>query len=135
MELADESFATCPSQYRAAIHDAVEEVRQTHGFLPRPAVETAETSTLVSFVAAGVGVALVPVSVAAMALPGIAYRRLAGLAPRVVIAVAWRRDDDSPVLARGLRIVQAAVARGIQTWVPFSRAGPDWSQTRTLILV
>jgi DNA-binding transcriptional LysR family regulator len=107
-ELAGEPFVTYPSQFRSVVHDAVEEACAEQGFLPRVAVEVSETSTLVCFVAAGVGVALVPASVAVLALPGIVYRPLAGLAPRVELAVAWRRDDESPLLARVLEIVHQA---------------------------
>jgi DNA-binding transcriptional LysR family regulator len=114
-ELAEDPFITYPSHFRSVVHDAVEEACAAHDFLPRVVMEASETSTLVSFVAAGVGVALVPASVAAMALPEITYRPLAGLAPRVELAVAWRRDDDSPVLARALAIVHAAVTTGANT--------------------
>ena len=114
-ELAEDPFITYPSHFRSVVHDAVEEACAAHDFLPRVVMEASETSTLVSFVAAGVGVALVPASVAAMALPEITYRPLAGLATRVELAVAWRRDDDSPVLARALAIVHAAVTTGANT--------------------
>lgn len=42
------------------VHDAVEDACAAHGFTPRTAHEVAETATLVSFVAAGLGVSLVP---------------------------------------------------------------------------
>ena len=114
-ELASEPFVTYPSHSRSVTHDTVEEACSAHGFLPRVAVEVSETSTLVCFVAAGVGVALVPGSVAVLALPGIVYRPLAGLAPRVELAVAWRREDKSPLLARALEIVhQASTVAGLE---------------------
>jgi DNA-binding transcriptional LysR family regulator len=114
-ELAEEPFITYPSHFRSVVHDAVEEACAAAGFLPRVRMEAAETATLVSFVAAGVGVALVPASVAAMALPGITYRPLAGLAPRVELAVAWRREDDSPVVGRALAVVHEAITAAANT--------------------
>lgn len=59
-ELADEPFVAYGSHVRSVLHDAVEEACEAHGFVPRVAIEASETSTLVSFVAAGVGVSLVP---------------------------------------------------------------------------
>ena len=66
-----------------------------------------ETATLVSFVAAGVGVSLVPASVRHMTVEGAVYRPLAGEAATVDLALAWRRDDVTPMLERALEIIRA----------------------------
>ena len=68
-DLAEEPFITYPSQHRSVVHDAVLDACQTAGFTPR-ATEVAEPSTLVSFVAAGLGVALVPESVQHLRITG-----------------------------------------------------------------
>jgi DNA-binding transcriptional LysR family regulator len=62
----------------------------------------------VSFVAAGLGVSLVPASVGNMTVRGAIYRPLADDATRVELAVAWRRDDDRPVLSRALDVIRGA---------------------------
>ena len=91
-DLADEPFIVYPVAARApCVHDAVDATCADHGFSPIVAMEIAETSTLVSFVAAGVGVALVPASARQMSVTGAVYRPLAGGAAR-------RRAGD--VLAR-----------------------------------
>ena len=107
-ELASEPFVTYPSHFRSVLHDAVEDACAAHGFKPLAAHEVSETATLVSFVAAGLGVSLVPASVGNMTVRGAIYRPLADDATRVELAVAWRRDDDRPVLARALEVVRAA---------------------------
>ncbi len=109
-ELAEEPFVAYVSQHRSVLHDAVERACELHGFAPRVAVEVAETSTLVSFVAAGIGVALVPASVASMHVVGTAYRPLAAAVGEVELALAWRREDDSPVLLRSLAVIRATIA-------------------------
>ena len=68
---------TYPSHPRSVLHQAVESMCAAHGFRPRSALEAAETATLVSFVAAGYGVSLVPESVAQMTVAGAVYRPLA----------------------------------------------------------
>jgi DNA-binding transcriptional LysR family regulator len=108
-ELADEPFVAYPSHFRSVLHDAVEEVCAAHGFKPRVALEVAETATLVSFVAAGLGVSLVPLSVTRFAVVGAVYRPLAGDPTQVELALAYRRDDSSPVLARALDVVRLAL--------------------------
>ena len=56
--------------------NAVMEACRQAGFTPREVIEVRETSTLVAFVAAGLGVALIPASVRSLALDGVAYREL-----------------------------------------------------------
>jgi DNA-binding transcriptional LysR family regulator len=108
-ELAAEPFVVYPSHFRSVVHDAVEETCAAHGFLPRVALEVSETATLVSFVAAGLGVSLVPESVRHMTVHGAVYRPLAQEAAGVELAVAWRQADASPVLERALEVVRRAV--------------------------
>ncbi len=107
-ELASEPFVTYPSHFRSVLHDAVEDACAAHGFKPLAAHEVSETATLVSFVAAGLGVSLVPASVGNMTVRGAIYRPLADDATRVELAVAWRRDDDRPVLSRALDVIRGA---------------------------
>lgn len=109
-ELRDEPFVTYPSHFRSVLHDAVEDACAAHGFRPRAAHEVGETATLVSFVAAGLGVSLVPESVRHMTVEGAVYRPLAKAAPAVELAVAWRPDDATPMLARALDVVRTCVA-------------------------
>jgi DNA-binding transcriptional LysR family regulator len=63
--------------------------------------EVAETSTLVTFVAAGLGVAVVPEPTSALNVPGVVYVPLVGT-PGVDLVVATREGDANPVLARAL---------------------------------
>ena len=111
-ELEDEPFVTYPSHFRSVVHDAVEDACAAHGFKPVAAHEVAETATLVSFVAAGLGVSLVPASVRNMTVEGAVYRPLAHDTTRVELAAAWRRDDDRPVLARALDVIRRAPRAG-----------------------
>lgn len=104
-DLAAEPFITYPSHHRSVVHDAVLDACQAAGFTPH-ASEVAETSTLVSFVAAGLGVALVPGSVQQLRITGAAYRPLAGIAPTVELAVATRRGENSPAVRRVLALAR-----------------------------
>ena len=109
--LEKEPFVTYPSHFRSVLHDAVEDACAAHGFKPVAAHEVAETATLVSFVAAGLGVSLVPASVGNMTVRGAIYRPLIQDTTRVELAAAWRRDDDRPVLARALAVIRRELRR------------------------
>jgi DNA-binding transcriptional LysR family regulator len=108
-QLEDEPFVMYPSHFRSVLHDAVEDTCAAHGFHPRVALEVSETATLVSFVAAGLGVSLGPDSVRHMTVEGAVYRPLAREAAEVELAIAWRRDDDAPVLRRALAVVRGVL--------------------------
>lgn len=110
-DLADEPFVRYAAHLRTVLNDFVDEACAAAGFTPQVALEVTETATLVSFVAGGIGVALVPESVSGMTVNGAVYRPLRGAAPRIQIALAWRKDDESRILARALRVVRARTRR------------------------
>lgn len=94
---------------RSVMHGAVMTLCREAGFEPRIRHEVAETSTLVTFVAAGLGIAVVPEPVAELRLGGVTYLPLAGDA-RIDLAAGVRADDDSPALRRALDVLTAATA-------------------------
>lgn len=69
------------------------------GFLPRRTGEAAQTPIMLTLVAAGTGIAVLPESVRALQVDGVTYLPLADEAT-VELALAWRSDDRSPALAR-----------------------------------
>ena len=111
-DLRGESFVGYPSHHQSVVHDAVQEACRAAGFTPQT-TEVAETSTLVSFVAAGLGVALVPRSVQHLRITGATYRPLTGAVPSVELALATRRDDTSPAVRRVVDLVSALVNKDL----------------------
>jgi DNA-binding transcriptional LysR family regulator len=67
------------------------------GFTPRISHEVVESYSLLSLVAAGLGVALVPECVSRMSRPGIAYRPLEAPAPRADVEMICLPDRLEPV--------------------------------------
>ena len=111
-ELRAEPFITYPSQHRSVTFDAVFDACLAAGFEPDVRQEVAETSTLVSFVAAGVGVALVPQSVQHLRITGAVYRPLEGEPATIDLAVAKRAREDSPLITRILARAERLLAEG-----------------------
>lgn len=109
-ELRDEDFVVygVPD---SVVNTVVGQACLAAGFLPRRAHEAAEISVLLTLVAAGRGVAVVPESVRALRVGGV---RIVPLSDDVTVdlALAWRRDDISPALAR---LLEALAANGFTT--------------------
>ena len=96
----------------SVMHGTVVALCREAGFEPRVRHEVAETSTLVTFVAAGLGVAVVPEPVAQLGVAGATYRPLTARAAGIELAAAVRVDDDSPALRRALAVLSQLV-RGV----------------------
>lgn len=99
-DLRDEPFITYPSHHRSVVYEAVMDACQRSGFIPAQVHEVGETSTLVSFVAAGLGVALVPASVQHLKITGAHYLPIAGNTEEVELALATRMNERSSLVAR-----------------------------------
>ena len=101
-ELQEQNFVSYPPG--SAVHRTVSEMCRRAGFQLRIAQVTHETSTMLSFVAASSGIAVVPESVRALQLEGVLYAGLED-SPVTEMAVAWRRDDRSALLGNFLNLV------------------------------
>jgi DNA-binding transcriptional LysR family regulator len=104
-ELPDEDFVVLDSP-GSVVAAAVDKACLAAGFLPRRAHQATETSIMLTLVAAGLGVALLPESVLALRVDGVRYVRVADDA-YVELALAWRADDTSPALARLVEVLAA----------------------------
>lgn len=89
---------------RSAMNAMIQELFDSAGIRSHIAHEVAETSTLVTFVAAGLGIAIVPEPTAALAVPGVVYVPLTGT-PGVELVAATRAGDESPLITRALDIL------------------------------
>ena len=97
--LAEESFILFPRHAGPGLHDLITRSCERAGFVPRVEQEAVQMPTIVSLVAAGMGVALVPASLQRMRRIGVVYRALTDAAPRVEIGLAWRARGVSPATA------------------------------------
>jgi DNA-binding transcriptional LysR family regulator len=77
------------------------------GFIARVRQEVEETSTLVTLVAAGLGVAIVPAPTAALDIGGVSYRRLQPRTLAVDLVAAWLGSIENPMIPRVLRALES----------------------------
>ncbi|MEV0685320.1 LysR substrate-binding domain-containing protein [Nocardia sp. NPDC050378] len=79
------------------------------GIQPRIQYQVTETSTLVTLVAGGLGVAVVPEPVSALALAGVTYRPLRPTTT-IGLALAYRAGRSEPHLLRCLTVIRRLMA-------------------------
>jgi DNA-binding transcriptional LysR family regulator len=94
-----------PRAIAPGLYDIIAALAARAGFAPRVAQEAIQMQTVVSLVSSGLGVALVPASVANLGRRGVAYRELADMHPRLDLWLAWRRG--SPGIAAREFVQQA----------------------------
>lgn len=104
-QLSGEAFVMAPRNIAPGLHDVVALLTARAGFSPRVAQEAIQMQTVVSLVSSGLGVAIVPSSVANLGRRGVAYREIADAHPRLDLWLAWRRGGLG---AAGREFVQHA---------------------------
>jgi LysR family transcriptional regulator, benzoate and cis,cis-muconate-responsive activator of ben and cat genes len=104
--LAGEPLIVFPAAPRPSWADTVIAACRQAGFDPRVAQEAMESATVVSFVAAEVGVALVPEGLRVLVRPGVVCRPVAPPAPTTHLAVARRSGHALPAIEALLGIVR-----------------------------
>lgn len=102
VELTEQRFVTYPPE--SVMYRMTADLCREAGFQHRVSQMAQETSTILSFVAAGGGVALMPASVRSVQLRGVRYRELED-SPHAELALAWRREDRSVLLSNFIQLV------------------------------
>lgn len=87
-----------PREASPALHDAILSCFAAAGITPQIGQQAIQMQTIVGLVSSGMGLALVPESVSNLMRRGVEYRPLRDAVPHVETGIAWRRDNDSPVL-------------------------------------
>lgn len=104
--LAQEPFVLQASQRAAGYTAQLLQLCLSSGFSPNVIQEVTEMHTIVSLVAAGMGVSLVPLSAQNIRSQGVVYRELEGTATLTEMAVAWRHDTQSALVQNFLSVAR-----------------------------
>jgi DNA-binding transcriptional LysR family regulator len=94
--LAEEPFILFPRKAGPSLYDLIVGSCQRAGFSPRIDQEAIQMQTIVSLVAAGMGVALVPASLRHLRRTGVEYRQLKDKTRPVEIGLVWSAANESP---------------------------------------
>jgi DNA-binding transcriptional LysR family regulator len=104
-ELAEDPFVFYTRLSGPAVHDTIVGYCRAAGFTPRIEQEAADVQTIVSLVAAGLGVSLLIGPTPPSNPDAVVYRELSDDLPPWQLSVAWSPDNRSPVLARFLDLL------------------------------
>jgi DNA-binding transcriptional LysR family regulator len=104
--LAEEPFVLQSSQRGGGYYAQLMKLCLASGFIPNVIQEVTEMHTIVSLVAAGMGVSLVPLSAQNIRSQGVVYRELEGTATLTEMAVAWPRASRSAIVQNFLTVAR-----------------------------
>lgn len=104
--LIGEPFVLPPRQLGPGFYSQIITLCQQAGFNPKVVQEAMLMQTIVSLVAGGVGVALVPASLQNLQKVGVVYKDLQGQSLELEMAAVWRQDNSSQVLQEFLKVVK-----------------------------
>jgi DNA-binding transcriptional LysR family regulator len=103
-QLRHENFIMYGATLGSVVNDVVVRSCLASGFYPHCAYEVTETSAALALVAAGLGVAVLPDSIRSAPREGVRCKDIED-ALTVRLDLAWREDDDSPLLRGLLRVL------------------------------
>jgi len=96
--LRNEPFICFPPHLGPGLYAPILMLCQQAGFSPNVAQEAMQMPTVLSLVAAKIGVALVPACVQALKMQGVVYRPLLAANVKTTIALAWNPKNCTEVL-------------------------------------
>lgn len=108
--LRDEPFILFPRVQAPALHDRILALGQQAGFTPRLGQQGVQMQTIVGLVSAGLGVALVPASMAGLRRPGVCYRAIEPAGLDLPTELVWQPAGLRPVTARLIELAREAAA-------------------------
>ena len=107
--LAGEPFVVFPRHRGPAFFDQIMSMCRDAGFTPR-IVQEAPQLDILSLVAAGFGLAIMPGSIRRAGRKGLAIRPIVG-APRAKLYIVWRADDTAPALREFVGFVRSTFVK------------------------
>jgi len=113
-EVAGDPFVSQPRELAATLYDRLVTLATKAGFQPLIGQHAQQINGLLALVAAGLGLALVPATMRVVRLAGVSYVPLEDSDAYLLLAVASRSDDHSPVLKQFLSTVtESVIASGL----------------------
>ena len=97
LDIAGEPFILFSRRFGPSLHDEIMSACRACGFTPVVTQDAQQTASTVNFVAAHLGVSIVPASIRQIKLAGVVYRPIEGPAPTARLAFATAKGVRSPI--------------------------------------
>ncbi|ARP86868.1 LysR family transcriptional regulator [Bordetella genomosp. 9] len=124
-DLRDEPFVLFPRPVGSGLYDAIYAACLRAGFRPRIGQEAPQMASIVSLVAAGFGISLVPESLRHVHSEGIRYVPLRGDAPRALLELAYPLHPPSQAVRNAVEVMtHAGTTRDAPSSAPNVRPAP-----------
>lgn len=95
--LAEEAFIFYPRRNGRALYDSIMAACEAAGFTPRIAQDAPQLTSVVNLVATGIAIAIVPKSMARLAMEGVRYRPISGGRPTACLALVRLHTPETPL--------------------------------------
>ncbi|OWT75414.1 MULTISPECIES: LysR family transcriptional regulator [unclassified Achromobacter] len=105
-ELADEMFIFYPRKVGIGLYNAVVQACEAAGFTPAEGIEVPQMTSVVTFVAAGMGVSVIPATMSQLQAEGVRYLPLKGQPPVANLAIAYRPKAPSSALGFAIELTR-----------------------------
>lgn len=103
--LSTEPFILFPRAIAPGVYDQIISLCQQANFSPTVVQSAIQLQTIVSLVAAEMGIAIVPQSLQHLQRTGVVYKPILEPTTNIAIAMLWRHKDMSPTVQRFLEVV------------------------------
>ncbi|MBV7486381.1 LysR family transcriptional regulator [Bordetella sp. BOR01] len=105
-ELAGDMFIFYPRKVGVGIYNAVVQACEMAGFRPSEGIEVPQLTSVVTFVAAGMGVSIIPATMSQLQAEGVRYLPLRGQPPIANLAIAYRGKAPSMALSYAIDLTR-----------------------------
>jgi DNA-binding transcriptional LysR family regulator len=105
-DLKSEPFIVFSQSLPSPLREYILRLCAEAGFQPRIVQQVGEIQTALGLVAAEIGVTLVPASTHNLHREGVVYKNLTEPQPIIEMTMQYRKDENSPVVARFLEVIQ-----------------------------
>jgi len=109
--LKHEPFIMWDQRQTGGIASTVLTLCKKHKFVPKTALEVVDPHALLSLVAGGLGVAIVPESALHMKQEGLEYKPIRAAEAYSDLALAWRKDNKRGILKRFIAVATEVAER------------------------
>ncbi len=103
--LAEETFIFYPRTVGVGLYRTVVNACEAAGFKPIEGIEAPQLTSVITFVAAGMGISVIPATMSQLQAEGVAYLEIEGASVVAELAIAHRRKPQSTTLQAFLRLV------------------------------